>query len=522
MVDPGTVSMVLEPEQLSMSSKQYSAGFFKGPAYALVIGISRYEHGKDQLLEDQDFLNLKCAAQDAKDFAEFLKHNGCIPYNVQGLFDDQAKRETIIDELEKLKEYCRQRDAKNPLVILYFSGHGFADNQGRHYLAPYNVERDRLPATALPNKEFNNHLAEIETNRLVVFIDACHSGAVVMEDGARGEVTPYDVHEGLGDGAGRYVIASCESGQRSYELGDNGIFTGELLKLLKCETDDLEDEVEIDIFPLFCALEKRVSRAAQSIKKVQQPTADIRSATGIVLAINEKLLKKRLAAEQHTSDEKLKFFEAIRNLIQKADCDQYSISVMLREYVSNGKTTDGYTDLYGCFDERFKRWNRGDTSRLDLSCQLLIDSYKYAEGSNKESKTADASQSSDALVKKAENKVLGTPASKAPPIPTAAGPPQPKRQFSTAQCDYILGERILTPEYYPETTTLLDLLEQPVSEVEFSRTVQNIRSKRKGDEAFARILEAIVARFSECWEQAETVEPKTQTIISSLMMERGP
>ena len=65
------------------------------------------------------------------------------------------------------------------MVIVYFSGHGWTDGEGRHYLIPYDAEQDQLRATALLNREFSDYLDEIETNRLVVFLDACHAGAMI-------------------------------------------------------------------------------------------------------------------------------------------------------------------------------------------------------------------------------------------------------------------------------------------------------------------------------------------------------
>ena len=53
---------------------------FEGPVSALVIGISKYKHGKaiEQGLEldEAEFPNLRYAADDAQKFCDFLKQKG--------------------------------------------------------------------------------------------------------------------------------------------------------------------------------------------------------------------------------------------------------------------------------------------------------------------------------------------------------------------------------------------------------------------------------------------------------------
>ena len=141
-----------------MPPEGYSDAFYKGPAYALVIGISQYKHGREpgQELAPKEFTNLKLAAKDAEDFARFLKSYGFIEYNVRSLLNEQADLTTIKDEFEELRKSCKQSGVEDPLVIVYFAGHGTPDAEDRHYLIPYDGERDRLPATAFWNKNFSN------------------------------------------------------------------------------------------------------------------------------------------------------------------------------------------------------------------------------------------------------------------------------------------------------------------------------------------------------------------------------
>src|SRR5262249_56933717 len=102
---------------------------------------------------------------------------------------------------------CKAPDAKQPLVIVYFSGHGWTDDDDKCYLVPHEAQRDQLFETAIAHQEFNSLLEEVSTNKLVVFLDACHAGAFggVETEGAKGEAAggKEDEFRGLGGGAGQ-------------------------------------------------------------------------------------------------------------------------------------------------------------------------------------------------------------------------------------------------------------------------------------------------------------------------------
>ena len=215
----------------SMPDEALSPLFFPQPAYALVIGITKYGHSQepddDKKLEANNFRNLKFAAKDAENFFDFLITHGFIPDNVTPLYNEHATRANIRSAFKKLMAACKAPDAKQPLVIVYFSGHGWADDDDKCYLVPHEAQRDQLFETAIAHQEFNSLLEEVSTNKLVVFLDACHAGAFggVETEGAKGEAAgakKYDFR-GLGGGASQIVIASCSRGQNSYELDGNGI-----------------------------------------------------------------------------------------------------------------------------------------------------------------------------------------------------------------------------------------------------------------------------------------------------------
>lgn len=507
-----------------MSTEGYSDDFYKGPAYALVIGISKYKHGCDphQELAPNQFPNLEFAAKDAEDFANFLGSYGFITYNVASLVNEDANLTSIKVEFEKLREACKQ--SVDPLVIVYFSGHGWADADERHYLVPWEAERDKLRATAFMNKEFSGYLDELPTNRLVVFLDACHSGAMGMA-GVKGGLHQYDVHKGLGEGEGRYLIASCGPGQQSYEWKEkeNGIFTRHLIELLACKTDDFDEE-EIDIFNLYPVLSKKVKATARQVcGGEQEPIGDIKAGRGIILAINQRVRDRRVQEDQEAHQQKVRFLEIICTQIKASDSRQKTIiAVKLRTYVVKAVRLVGYDDFYSVFDEYLDLWKQDQKSRLDECRDLLIATHGDAVDSPslpKGDQSQQAFKPDDKFVSAAENKVLGAEESTAPAtLISPSDLSQPRRQLSAEDRDYLLEEIITKLRYYPATSKLSDVLSRPISEAEFATTIYRIGESRKDDNVLRRIIEKIIERFEDRWPKSPEVESKT---VANLMLGKG-
>jgi hypothetical protein len=550
-----------------MSSEDYSDVFYKGPAYALVIGISQYKFGREPSgeLGPKEFTNLKVASQDAKDFAAFLRNYGFIDYNVTELLDEQATRPTIIEELDKLRRNCaRSRTAvepgdsseekPGPLIMVYFSGHGMPDPEGRHYLIPYDAERDRLRATALWNQDFSASLAEINTNRLVVFLDACHAGAIGMRGVKSGEgLQPY-APPALGMGKGRFLIASCGQRESSYEWkeGKNSIFTKCLLELLRCETDAIVKE-EVDIFDLYPVLKNKVKEAAdQQYGQTQEPCSEIQGATGIILAINKSVRQKRI--EEQARAEKSVFVEAICDCIMKGSYGQkFLIRLRLLRYV-DGERFGDYDELYQALEEAYANCPLHDLTGLEQYCEVLIEAHQRISRKEPESKLGrtpvpqqkvearpeQAPQASERAQEKPRprddyNPEALKPAGQLligdkPALIQQASPtttkPEPERQErpptlksqpeeqrrKLSQADRLEVSKNPTGAYFQVASALYDILGQPVTKGEFQLKVL---ASRKEDPSLNAWLDEVWPRFEECWERADVVEGPQGALVQT-------
>ena len=208
--------------------------------FALVIGISQYDSGVEPGLElkAEQFTNLAAARQDAEAvYAFWSKQPDCIV--LKPLLDESATRAAILESIDDLRKRCHAPGVKNPIVQIFFSGHGWKDDDGRCYLVPHDAKRDQLFGTALWDRVLDVALNQLSGAKCVLFLDACHSGGI-GEPYKKDLPWMFDPHSVSGDT--RLVVASCGAGQRSYEVGNRGLFTSHLLQLLGSDVHDPSDQ----------------------------------------------------------------------------------------------------------------------------------------------------------------------------------------------------------------------------------------------------------------------------------------
>lgn len=195
--------------------------------WALIVGISKFNDEK---------INLKFAAKDATDFADFLiKHENFAPDHVLLLTDDKATRKNILESLGS--KWLPRLAMPSDLVVLYFSTHGSPsdiDEGGVNYLIAHDTELDNLYATGIPMQDLVHMIkGRVHSDRIVIFLDACHSGATTADGKGIVRVSNVDA-DAVVQGTGQLVISSSAPNERSWESKNdsNGVFTKHLISAL--------------------------------------------------------------------------------------------------------------------------------------------------------------------------------------------------------------------------------------------------------------------------------------------------
>lgn len=192
--------------------------------YILVVGINKYKNPA---------LNLNYAEPDAKGIVNFFKQKG------KGLFkkveyieiyNEQATKETIISKLKQLQN-TQPQDA----VLIYLAGHGESVSDNWYFIPhelTYPEREEDVKTKGVSSNELSGHIKDIRAQKILVLIDACKSGAVLIA--FRGFEDRKALSQ-LSRATGVHVIAASTKDQFAAEVKDlgHGVFTYTLLEGLK-------------------------------------------------------------------------------------------------------------------------------------------------------------------------------------------------------------------------------------------------------------------------------------------------
>lgn len=136
------------------------------------------------------------------------------------------------------------------MVVVFVSTHGTPakkDKGGRNYIVAYDTDVRQLYATGVDMDELYKRLKEgVKTERALIVMDTCYSGAGVPGAKATDSFANFDVKE-IAQGCGRLVISSSSSNERSWEsrASANGIFTKYLLQALRTKKTDVRSAFDL-------------------------------------------------------------------------------------------------------------------------------------------------------------------------------------------------------------------------------------------------------------------------------------
>jgi TonB family protein len=171
---------------------------------ALVVGNTTYT--------DPRFNALSTPAQDVHRLVELLTNPRI------GAFDEV---EPLINQTETVVSRAVERfftgKTRDDLLLLYFSGHGMLDEEGQLYLALTDTEWDAPRSSAVAAEFVARAMDATRSNRVVLILDCCHSGAF-----ARGAKAAVGACVGTktafeGSGYGRCVLTATDATQYAWE-----------------------------------------------------------------------------------------------------------------------------------------------------------------------------------------------------------------------------------------------------------------------------------------------------------------
>ncbi|MCB1156393.1 MAG: ankyrin repeat domain-containing protein [Leptospiraceae bacterium] len=225
------------------------------PPKLFVLSIGVNEYSKDPAR------NLTYSVPDAEAIAEaFQKQKDAGLYSEVEVklltYKDKNNRPTRENILKALDEIIQKAHASD-VVTIYYSGHGMSANFGGKslfYLLPEDFDWSLNPESAITAKNsgvdadlIGDKLAQIRSQKVVLIIDACHSGNVGVALASRSDDKKEETKRGLkrlANGSGRYIFTSSagdEKSRESKELG-HGLYTYVLLNALGYKTREKKED----------------------------------------------------------------------------------------------------------------------------------------------------------------------------------------------------------------------------------------------------------------------------------------
>jgi len=257
-----------EPAMIRLRWKGAVAGEqfeIKPKLYVLSVGVSNYKDAN---------LRLDLAAKDAADFgAAWSEQKGRLytTVEVRTLTDEQATKGNILDGLEWLQ---RQVTAKD-VAMLFFAGHGINDSTGGFYFLPVDADLERLKRTGVSQFDITSTVAGI-AGKVLVFMDACHSGNLMGKMNRRGLAVVSAVINELASAENGAVVFSSATG-RQYALENkawgNGAFTLGLVEGIRGKADySGSGRITMNMLDLYISERvKELTRGQQTPATVKPP-----------------------------------------------------------------------------------------------------------------------------------------------------------------------------------------------------------------------------------------------------------
>ncbi|MGW2721739.1 caspase, EACC1-associated type [Streptomyces sp. NPDC001492] len=216
----------------------------------LALLVATYEH------DDPGLSRLTAPAHDAEALAEVLRDPAVAGFDVTLLVNEPHYR--VGEAVGDLFDGRRSDD----LVLLYFTGHGLKDEDGRLYLAMRNTRRGSLLFTSLPAEQVDQAMTGSDSRRQVLILDCCYSGAFPAGRIAKSDPQVHALERF--QGRGRTVLTASDAMQYSYE-GDRlsgsavqSVFTRHLVTGLREGTADLDGDGDITVDELYRYVHDRV------------------------------------------------------------------------------------------------------------------------------------------------------------------------------------------------------------------------------------------------------------------------
>src|SRR5687768_16353302 len=206
---------------------------------------------------------------------------------------------------------------RDDLTLLYFTGHGVKDDEGRLYLAMTNTRRAALMFTAISAAQLNDAMDASRSRRKVLVLDCCYSGAFPAGRTAKADEGVQTLERF--QGKGRAVLTASDATQYAFEGDDltgvatSSVFTRHLVEAIRTGAADLDEDGDIALDELYSYVREQVvaEMPQQRPKKQEDVDGRILIARNVHWTLPAHL---RYAIESPISAQRLSAVEGLAHL----------------------------------------------------------------------------------------------------------------------------------------------------------------------------------------------------------------
>jgi uncharacterized caspase-like protein len=289
----------------------------QGKRRALIVATDEYN--------DPKLKRLRAPARDAKELGRVLREPSIGDFQVTVVMNEPEHK--IRRAIAALFKDCSRAD----VVLLHLACHGVKDEDGNLYFATVDTEEGNLDPTAVSAEWVNRQMTRSRSQRVLLLLDCCFSGAFAHGFIARGD-RGIDIKERF-EGRGRVVLTASNAMEYAWEGnqlsggGTPSVFTGALVDGLETGAADRDGDGRISVDELYDYVHDRVrevtpnqtpgkwafdvqgelyvARSAHTLRKAELP-AELRGAIDSPLASVRQAAVSELRKILHGSDSRLR------------------------------------------------------------------------------------------------------------------------------------------------------------------------------------------------------------------------
>jgi hypothetical protein len=240
--------------------------------HALLVATYAYK--------DAGLRRLTSPAHDAEALAEVLADPAIAGFDVTMLVNEPHH---VVGEA--IADFYAER-TRDDLALLYFTGHGVKDDDGRLYLAMADTRRAALLFTGISAAQVSDAMDACRSRRKVLVLDCCYSGAFPAGRASKSDEGVQTLERF--QGKGRAVLTASDATQYAFEgdavqgSGTQSLFTRYLVEAIRSGEADLDEDGDIALDELYSYVHERVVAEMPQQRPKKQEDVDGR----IVIARN--------------------------------------------------------------------------------------------------------------------------------------------------------------------------------------------------------------------------------------------